>query len=154
MYMIKQIEQCDNNYIYFCDPIKNNIMPESIFIKILYSNYNVIFNGVYLELRFVDSYFEKYYNKYKYSFNIQNKSNQDIIHKMKNMEEDILNKYSVNDKIPQYKIYEHIRCGNIKLFCDNSPKPSNVIVLKISGIWETQLNYGLTYKFINFNKDS
>ena len=151
--MIKKIDQCNCNCIYFCDPINNNIMPDSTFIKILYSNCNVIFNGIYLELPFIECYFEKYYNKYKYIFNTNNKINQDIINKIKNMEELILTKCSLKNKIPQYKIYQHIKNGNIKLFCDNIPNSQNAMIIKISGIWETHANYGLTYKFINFNKE-
>jgi len=151
MYMVKKLNQYNNNYIYFCEPMKNNIMADSIFIKILYSNYNVTFNGIYLELPFTETCFEKYYNKYKYCFNI-NKLNQELINQMKHIEEDILNKY-VSNKIPQYKINEHVKNGNIKMFCDNIPQNTNAIILKISGIWETQTNYGLTYKFINFDKD-
>lgn len=151
MYIIKKINQYDNNCVYFCDPIKNNIILESLFIKIFYSTSNVIFNGIYLELPFIECYYEKYYNKYKYIFNINNKINQEIISKIKTIEEDILNKYIISNKTYQNKVYQHIKCGNIKLFCDNKPVTSNKIILKISGLWVSSNNYGLTYKFVNLD---
>ena len=67
---------------------------------------------------------------------------------IKTIEEDLLKKYFILDKMPQYKIYEQLRNGNIKIFTDVGSKTLCSFILKISGIWETQHNYGLTYKFI------
>ena len=40
--------------------------------------------------------------------------------------------------------------GNIKIFIEDSViLNKNDIILKISGIWETNNNIGLTYKFIS-----
>jgi hypothetical protein len=80
-------------------------------------------------------------------------SNKEIIEKIKIIEENILKKYMLPNKTPHFKIYEHIRNGNIKIFCDTVPKNNSVLVIKISGIWETVGGYGLTYKFINFTKE-
>jgi hypothetical protein len=150
MYIIKKIDQYHENYIYFCEPIKNNIITEGIFTRILYSNNNIIFNGIYLEIPLIDVYFEKYYNKYKCCFNMNIHENKEVIDRIRHIEETILQKYDTSNKIPHYKIFEHIRNGNIKIFCDIVPKNTTILVLKISGIWETQSSYGLTYKFINF----
>ena len=146
--MIKKIKQYDNNCVYFCEPIKNNIILESLFIKIFYSTSNIVFNGIYLELPFQECYYEKYYNKYKYVFNINNINNQEIMNGVKNIEEAILHKYLVSNKMTQNKVFEQMKDGNIKLFCVNIPKYTNKLILKISGVWETIHNYGLTYKFI------
>jgi len=48
MNLVKQINQYDNKCLFFCEPIKNNIMNEGIFIKILYSNENISLNGIYI----------------------------------------------------------------------------------------------------------
>ena len=148
MNLVKQINQYDNKCLFFCEPIKNNIMNEGIFIKILYSNENISLNGIYLLVKFCDIVCEKYYNKYKCSFNILN--NKDIINNLKLIEEEILKKYNTT-KIPCYKIYEQIKCGYIKMYSIIGIKQTSSFVLKISGIWETQQNYGLTYKFIKIN---
>ena len=145
MNLVKLIEQYDNNNLIFCEPVKNNIMNNGNFIRILYSTPNMILNGVYLLINLCDVHFEKYYNKYKCNFNISN--HKDIIDSIKIIEEDILKKYKVN-KIPLFKIYEQFSSGYIKIFSDFENKPKYSFVLKISGIWETQINYGLTYKFI------
>jgi hypothetical protein len=149
MNFVKNLNQYNRDNVYFCDPIKNNIMNEGSFIRILYSTHNVIFNGIYLLISFTDINIEKYYNKYKCSFNIN--TNKEILEHIRTIEYELLQKIDFKNKIPQYKIYDQIRGGNIKLFCDIPPKNNNLFILKISGIWETQTNYGVTYKFIKVN---
>ena len=148
MNLVKLIEQYNNNNIFFCEPIKNNIMNNGNFIRILYSTPNMMLNGVYLLINLYDVFCEKYYNKYKCSFNILN--HKDILDNIKFIEEEILKKYKSN-KIPSFKIYEQIKSGYIKIFSDIGNKQQCSFILKISGIWETQQNFGLTYKFIKVN---
>jgi hypothetical protein len=152
MNLVKNINQYNNEHTFFCEPIKNNIMNEGNFIRILYSNSLMVLNGVYLLVNFNGVVCEKYYNKYKCSFNVLN--NKDIIDNLKIIEEDILKKYITN-KIPLYKINEQLKSGYIKIFNDIGNHGSyHSFILKISGIWETHFNYGLTYKFINVKRQN
>ena len=48
MNIVKNIEQYEDNNIFFCEPIKNNIMNDGNFIRILYSNHNLVLNGIYI----------------------------------------------------------------------------------------------------------
>jgi hypothetical protein len=147
MNLVKSINQYNEDNIYFCEPIKNNVMNEGKFIRILYSTHNLVLNGIYLLIHINDITCDKYYNKYKCNFNTLH--NKDIIDNIKTIEENILRKIEIK-KIPQLKIYEQLRNGNIKLFNEVN-KSFCSFILKISGIWETQFNYGLTYKFIKIN---
>ena len=148
MNIVKNMNQYDENNIFFCEPIKNNIMNEGNFIRILYSTHNILLNGIYLLIKLNDISCEKYYNKYKCSFNPLN--HKDVIENIKIIEENILKKIDIK-KAPQFKITEQLKNGNIKLFCEISNKTCCSFILKISGIWETPTNYGLTYKFIKIN---
>jgi Zn-dependent M16 (insulinase) family peptidase len=142
-----QIENYDKNNIFFCDSIKNSIINEGIFFRILYSNSYVLMNGIFLLIKLNDVTFNKYYNKFKCNFNTN--INKEIINKIKIIEEQILEKINIQNKGPQYKIYEQMKNGSIKLY--NEINENNIdqnFILKISGIWETHTNYGLTYKFI------
>ena len=138
-------EQYNKDFVYFCEPIKNVIM-DGHFIRILYSTPLFILNGIYLSIVINQLTVERYFNKYKCVFDIT--SNMDIIHRIKNIEETILSKIKINCKIPQYKIYDQFRNGNIKVFADNIDDVTNKFLLKIAGIWETDYSYGLTYKFV------
>jgi len=148
MNLVKSIEQYDDKNIFFCEPIKNNIMCDGNFIRILYSTKYFILNGIYLLINLHDITSEKFYSKYKCNFNISN--HKDIIDNLKQIEEEILKKYNTN-KVATYKIYEQIKSGYIKIFTDVGNKSYSTFILKISGIWETPHNYGLTYKFLKVN---
>lgn len=150
MNIVKYIEQYDENNIYYCDPIKNNVMNNSNFIRIIYSTPLFVLNGINLFLSFNDINVEKYYNKYKCSFNIS--THKDIIEYIRIIEANLLVNVNIMCKIPQYKIYDQIKNGNIKIFSENIEKISNnLFMLKISGIWETETHYGVTYKFLKIN---
>ena len=149
MNIVKRIDQYDENNVIFFEPIKNNIMNDGNFIRIIYSTHNVVLNGIYLIITFNDISCEKYYTKYRCCFNVN--SHIDTINNLKIIEDDILKKYENINKLPQYKIYEQLRNGNLKIFTDIGNKTICSFILKISGIWETEDKYGLTYKFIKIN---
>jgi len=153
MNLVKTLEQYDHTNIFFCEPIKNNIMNEGNFIRIIYSNSLFVLNGLNLLLPLNNIHYEKYHNKYKCSFPLL--TNKDIVEKIKNVEEDILRRVHIKNKIPQFKIHEQMKYGCIKLFLENTEKTSTTLqlfMLKISGIWETDYHYGLTYKFLQANQ--
>lgn len=155
MNIVKTIEQYSSNYVYFLEPIKNNIMNDSSFIRIIYSDSLFMLNGVFLLVNIDNVITEKYYNKIKCSFNINDYST--LIYKIKIIEESILNKINIPNKSKKYKIYEQLITGTIRIFSDdeNNKNPNspiklnnNKFILKISGIWETDYELGLTFKFV------
>jgi hypothetical protein len=146
MNIVKKLDQYNQDHIYFCDPIKNNIMNDGNFIRIMYSNPLFVLNGIYLYISINHLSIDKYYNKFKCTFDVN--LYKDLINKLHIIETSILKKANIFDKTPQYKIYEQLKNGNIKIFSDNNDKITNTFLLKIAGIWETDTYYGLTYKFI------
>jgi len=121
-------------------------MNDGVFIRILYSNDIITLNGIYILVDLNDITCEKYYSKYKCFFNVN--THKHVIEKLKSIEESILKKYNNRDKIPQFKIYEQVKNGNIKIFTDIEETVGPLFILKISGIWETNHQYGLTFKFM------
>jgi len=150
MNLVKSIEQYDENNIFFCEPIKNNVMNDGLFIRILYSTPLFVLNGINLLILLNDISVEKYYNKYKCNFNPIN--HKDLIENIKSIEETILKNVNIVNKIPQFKIYEQLKNGNIKIFSENIENINNgLFMLKLSGIWETEFHFGITYKFVKIN---
>ena len=139
---IMTIPQYNGNSIFFCEPIKNNIMLNGDFIRIIYSTKYVTMNSIYLKLPFYITSVSKYYNKCKYDIELT----QDI-DKIKTIEIDILQKINTRGKRPQYNIYESLQKRCIKNVCEYKEE-SKTLVLKMSGIWETDDECGITYKFI------
>jgi uncharacterized CHY-type Zn-finger protein len=152
MNLVKCLEQYNENYIIFGEPIKNNIINDGNFIRILYSTNNFTLNGIYLLITLKDVICEKYYNKYKCIFNMNN--HKELIEKIKFIEENILKKleYVFHNKLPQYKIYEQFKNGNIKIFQEIKNKSDVSFILKISGVWEINSSFGLTYKFLKIEQ--
>ena len=116
------------------------------FIRIIYSTSFFILNGIYISIQINYTSVDKYYNKFKCSFDTN--QYKELIEKLKIIEKGLLKKSGILGKIPQYKIYEQLKNSNIKVFSDTFNKIDNTFLLKIAGIWETETEYGLTYKFI------
>jgi len=146
MNIVKNIDQYNEDCVYFYEPIKNNIMNNGNFIRIIYSTSLFVLNGIYINININYLSIDKYYNKYKCSFDTN--QYRDLIDKLRIIEEGLIKKIGILGKIPQYKIYEQLKNGNIKVFSDTSDKIGYSFLLKIAGIWETDTEYGLTYKFL------
>ena len=146
MNIIENIEKFNIDNVYFCEPIRNNIINNGLFIRILYSNEQLILNGIYLYVHFQNISVEKYFNKYKCIFDLT--SHHKLIEQIKEVEYNILEKSIIKNKTPCYKINDLLKNGNIKIFSENIDKINNGFLLKISGIWEDETSYGVTYKFI------
>lgn len=146
MNIVTTLEQYKEDYVYFLEPIKNNIINNGIFIRIIYSTSIFTLNGIYIDICIKCNTIDKYYNKYICSFDIS--KYKEIIDKVRIIEEGLINKITVPGKTPQYKIYDQLKTGCVKVFSDAVEKINNSFLLKIAGIWETEYEYGLTYKFL------
>jgi hypothetical protein len=149
MNLVINSEDLSVKNIFFNDSIKNNVMHDSSFIRILYSNKDFVLNGISIKLTIVKENTQKnlLHNKCnEYPNNIKN------INYIDDLEKYILNTYN-NKKLHSYKIKEQIQYLIYKLsnninHIHHSIDPV-VYILKISGIWETQSTIGITNKFIS-----
>ena len=140
--------QFNNNCIYFNEPIQNTVMDNSKFIKLIYSNENIMLNGIFLFLNIKTMNKETYFKKIKITYDVYN--NRDILFNIYKIEQTILSKYKSSKRIRNI-LYETLKSGVIKIFpnIDNDINNSNnSFILKISGIWEDDNEYGLTYKLL------
>ena len=166
----------DINNILLCEPINNTVMDNSKFIRLIYSDKNIIMNGIYIKISMHIKNVENAYNKLRCY--IEPEKNKEIYKVLSYIENIILSKY-VTNKISSYKLTECLNKGIIKIFSENFIKNQyNIsnnnnyktdryngdnsmsltknandsslynIILKISGIWVDEREYGLTYKFI------
>jgi S-adenosylmethionine:diacylglycerol 3-amino-3-carboxypropyl transferase len=131
------------NNIYFNKSVKNNILNNGYFTKINYSDNIIIMSGLYIQIDLQEIHYEHYYNKIKCNFSLI--KNCDLIEKIKKLEINIINKFIIS-KIPQFTLYEQLKNGHIKIY--NIKNVNNLFLLRISGIWENDTHYGLTYKII------
>jgi len=132
------------NNLYFSDVIKNTIIINGKFIRLTYSHNNTIFNGLHIMIPI--NIINKEYSNY---INIKKNSNYKTL--LADIENKILDKYNIS-KNKVFKLTEQLTQNSIKIFNnDNNNNNITKIIIKISGLWEDDNNYGLTYKFINYN---
>ena len=147
MNIVTDINTFDSNNVYFLDSVKNTIMSDSNFIRIIYSNDLFMLNGIFLKINLKITNSDKYYNKYKYTFDYN--INKSEIEKIILIEEIVLRMLNIKNKFPVFRIGEQLINENIKLFSDIPFKNiENQFVLKMSGVWESDTEYGIIYKFM------
>lgn len=149
MNIILDINTLDKNNIFFNNPIKNTVLDNnnSEFIKIIYSNSDIIINGIYLKLNLIYNNVIENGNKFIYVFNIE--KNKEAINKINFLENEILLKYNKNfNRILLLK--ELFAKGAIRIYSDYKIK-NKMLFLKISGLWKTNNDIGLTYKIYDIN---
>jgi|LauGreSBDMM110SN_4_FD.fasta_scaffold06542_4 hypothetical protein len=123
MNIIIDVNSFSINNTFFYDPIKNNIIDNSNFVRLIYSDKNLILNGLYLQIS-LDNHFDS----------------SRFSNELESIENSILTKYNTTiEKMNKIKVQFLYILKYIK---------HNRLILKISGIWENNNKIGLTYKFI------
>lgn len=148
MNIVLDPKQFNKKNLYFSEPIENTIMEESIFIKIIYSNELMTLNGVFVDMEMKITNKDSYFKKIKYIFDT--KQNSEILQKIYNIETDILDKYN-SKKIKKRTIYDSLSSGNMKIFPNIDSDINNCgnkFILKVSGLWESKNEIGVTYKIV------
>jgi len=156
------LDNINYNNIIICDPIKNSVIDNSSFYKIIYSNDYISFNGIFclfninnISINKDKIFFNKDDNYYvinklikmeEYITNLcQKPKNKNIIYKLKELLNNNCIKFVHNDDNNKFNN------NNLELFKNNSNN-SNNFILKISGLWQTKENIGMTFKIIKVDK--
>lgn len=149
MNVVIKEEQLNISNVYYTEPIQNIIMDNSQFIKVVYSTPDIIMNGIFLLIELKHTVKERYFKKIKISYDLA--INKTMLYRIYEIENQLLTKYNKLNKTPRKIIYETLCSGVIKMFPNNESdviNNNNSFILKISGIWENDTEYGLTYKLL------
>jgi hypothetical protein len=140
--------------LFFLDTKKNMIM-DGNFTKLLYSNEWFIMNGLYLLFPIEHNGPEKIMNKTQIRFHPYSQNNQHIVQEFAKVERKILEYYKhtrgINKKISNL-LHRQMACGLMKTTKEYPNQNYSAdhdhlqYVIKISGVWETREEMGLTYK--------
>jgi len=140
--------------LFFLDK-KSNIIMDGNFTKILYSNELFTMNGLYILFPIEVTTIERNANKNIIKLNPYDQKNSGIIQEFAKLELRILeyykHVYKSKTKISNF-LSKQMYSGCMKLYKDYSAseekKQNPQYIIKISGIWETAEDIGLTYKII------
>ena len=177
MLIAENINNIDYNNIIITHPIKNNFQTNNNFYKILYSNDFTTLNGIYCYFKLENITIDK--NLQTISFcKIENK---DVINKLIIIESKLLNQYvinkdksfkifeTLNNSFIKYGVIENLDNNNFYhdkyKYTDNDNDNDNdtlnyfhaakkkdiELIIKISGIWESNNTNGLTFKFLSIS---
>ena len=152
MHLTIRTNQFDIHNVMISDKTKNNIMNNSDFYRIYYSNENFTLSGVCIFFSLNNIVIEKYFNKIKCNFE-ESSINKINVQKIKNIEKMILEKYDDINNKKIFRIDEQLSNKFLKLFDENILNIGKYdtinFQLKISGIWsQSETNeYGLTFRF-------
>jgi hypothetical protein len=155
----ENLKTIDYAAIIINEPIKNSVIQYNYFYKLLYSTNIVVLTSIFtlFELNNVilendkalfnknttnDSVFNKLIQLEEYLLNLINNSKAKQ-YKFKELYENQYIKYSLFDDIDKFNNYKYVNTLDEK---------NNKFILKISGIWESKENIGLTFKIIIANK--
>lgn len=142
MSIIISMQRFDHHDVYFHKPVYNTIIPNSKFIRTVYSNGLVTLNNICLEVpiditrvkrnRF---FFDVHHNDTALSFLMQ-------------IEENILQRSGILNKLPRKRMTEQLENGFLKIYTPiDDGRYDHPILLKISGLWESESEFGITFKF-------
>ena len=133
---------------------KKNIVIDGIFTKMIYSDKLLSMNGIYLSFPLELNLNQNTYNNKNVFFYSYTRNNDNYIKELSNIETNIINyyKYFYNvNKENSMVLKKQLQSGFFKLYREqtNEKKNGNVkFVLKISGIWETKNEIGITFKLL------
>ena len=145
MYIVHSITDFDINQIYFNRSVNNTVIDNGKFTRVLYSCPLYTINSLLYSLHISNIKIENNFTKYKCYFSCD--KNKHIINKIKVIENTILEASEIN-KNKIFCISEQLKTGCIKLFENTNSTKEKQFILKISGIWETETDFGLTFKFM------
>ena len=151
MFLIIQPKDFNKHYLMLSEKTKNNIMNDGWFYRLYYSDEEGTSKGLFLGFELKNVTVEKYFNKLKCTFD--QKENANIIGLIKAVEKSILDIMpEKHSKKPNYRIEEQLQYNFIKIFYNHQqsmPKNYNSVklLLKISGIWTSAKEYGVTFRF-------
>ena len=143
--MSMSINQFNIDNLYFSEPVINNIIDNGTFYILQYSDECINLNSIILRIPIENCHLIKFQNKYKCVFN---ENYRKIIDSLKRIEIMCLSKIH-SRKEPKLNLFEQIRNNCIKFFSkhDYPDKPNKFYInFKISGVWENENNFGITYK--------
>ena len=148
-------ELITENNIFFYDEVENKVIPDSLFIQTGFSNELFSLSGIYITAEIFVIHIDRYFKRCKYILapneNAQQIANLIKIEKMMlaNLDRPHLTKiYRLKDQLSSLSVL--VFDGHEKM--TNKDTPGKItLILKISGIWITDNNCGITFKFFHIN---
>jgi len=148
MLLAIDMDEYDSRNMFVTDSIRNTVIDNSSFIRVLYSTPDMTLNGITITVPFDNYHINRHYSKWRCAFPVA--TNSALIERIQNLERDMLERINIEHKVPCHRLGEQVGNGFVKIFLEDTSGPAaeHRILLKISGVWVTEMDYGITYKFL------
>lgn len=136
---------------------KKNVVVDGCFSKMIYSDDYFTMNGLFFSLPILVNNESVGYaqNKHVIYFNSHLQKNLLLITKFSEIENNIINYYKKTNglkKTSNLVLTNQLYNGYFKLYKEReNQSPIKKYILKISGIWETRSEVGITFKFMEIH---
>lgn len=152
MNIVIDISQIECMNFVFLEKKKNNIV-DGYFTKIIYSDPFITFHNIYINFPIHYNYVDKIVVKNNFFFNTS--QNMELIKNITYLEEQIIEYYKKEFHIQKknnLSLFNQLKSGRIKIYKEYNDEirhdERTSIILKISGIWETNNDIGIAFKFL------
>jgi len=142
---VLNIEDCNIDNFHFLDS-KSNLIMEGVFTKLIYALPFFTINSIYIKFPI------KHSSPLKNSIIFDQVHDRNLFTVYRKLEYDLLHSYATTHNInkkPNYSMANMFAYGKSKFF--NADMVSSFL-MKVSGIWESETEYGVTYKIVDANK--
>lgn len=166
MILAQRLHTINSDYIFISSGVSNAIIEAGLFYRIMYAHPCATANGIYIAIKQCGPpTAERHYNKIVYVYTITEADAKVLCQ----IEVDILNKMDMPNKQPDLKMPRLVQSGTIRVNTGASPREfthttisadadtscttsygncnAGYIMLKINGVWESNTQYGIMYKF-------
>ena len=141
MLLTLDIYDLDKTNIVLGNKETNLIGDYKFFYKLFYSSGYYVMNGICIKLNLVNYKQSNFYNYIKINYNVQH--NNALINMLGEVEKNILSNVT---GVIKNNLYNDLLCGVIKIQKKNYYHTRH-LVLRITGVWESTNNCGISYKF-------
>lgn len=146
MYITIPIDKINQSGFFYNTPIINTIITYGLFIRLIYSDEHFTTLGINVSFNIRLNNIFRSYGKYKCNFD--HLINNDVKEKLIQLEHLILSNNN-SSKTRVLKLSETLKSGRIIIMNHiEQTYNTNMFILKIYGLWETDTEIGLTYKLI------
>ena len=141
--LVLKLNDCKADHFHLLDP-KNNLIMDGVFTKLVYVMPHYTINSIYIDFPIVNPI-----TQYKNCVIFDPVRDKAVIQATRKLEYDLLHMYGFIqriDKKPNYSLAQMFSHGKSKFF---NVEHTSQFLLKLSGIWESESEYGITFKIVD-----
>lgn len=146
MNAVLELGQFEPRNVHFAPRVPNTVLERSDFMRLMYSDHEVVLSALLVVFELKDIHPERYFNKQRCTFDPVR--NAPAINALTCLERSIIARAVGNTRNYDLRASEQLACGAIKLFTSDWIDNGGKFILKVSGVWDDGNDAGITFRFV------